>query len=84
MTGESRGYSAYVRHPARVSLLHLGGGRQALARPHGADPRLALQLAARVLVGDPGGDAHAAAARARGPVGGLDRTLPLFFGAAPL
>lgn len=59
------------------SLLHLGGESYAVARPHGADPGLPLQLALRVLVGDPGGDAGSAASGALGPLGGLDRTLPV-------
>lgn len=62
---------------AELSLLHLGGGCQPLARPHGADSRLLLQLALRVLVGDSRGNTHPTAARAWGPVGGLDLTLLL-------
>lgn len=58
-----------------LCFAHLGGGSHADARPDGADSGLPLQLALWVLVGDSGRNAHSTAARALGPLGGLDQTL---------
>lgn len=58
-------------------LIHLGGESHADARPDGADSGLPLQLALWVLVGDSRRNAHSTAARALGPLGGLDQTLPV-------
>lgn len=60
-----------------LCFIHLGGESQAEARPDGADSGLSLQLALWVLVGDPRRNAHSTAARALGPLGGLDQTLPV-------
>lgn len=61
----------------KFSLLHLGGGSQAVAWPYGTDSCLSLQLALQVLVGDTRRHAHPTAAGALGPVSGLDWTLLL-------
>lgn len=52
------------------ALLQLG-----LAGSHHAQPSLFLQAAVAVVVGDPGGDAEAAALRAGAPLGGLDQAV---------
>lgn len=48
-----------------------------MARPYGTYSHLSLQLAERVLVGDSRRHTHPTAARALGPVSGLDWTLLL-------
>lgn len=48
-----------------------------MARSNSTDSCLSLQLALRVLVGDSRRNSHPAAARAVGPVSGLDRALLL-------
>ena len=45
--------------------------------PHHAEPRLLLQVALGVVVGDPGRDAHTAALGARAPLGGLHQAVLL-------
>lgn len=52
----------------------LGGSCQDVARSYGADSRLPLQLALRVVIGDTGRNAHPTATRALGPFSGLDGT----------
>lgn len=52
------------------ALLQLG-----LAWPHHTQPSLFLQAAFAVVVGDPGGDAQAAALGAGAPLGGLNQAV---------